>query len=120
MRLHVYLIEWNALQDLVRVKYLCEASGMKAVGIVDGKSHTPLHWAALNNAMRVAKYLLENGSDVHVSTSVLPHPEAVRETSPVIGEGSRLWAMPFALGCPAWACQYGATSHPRRVTSRRA
>jgi ankyrin repeat protein len=60
----------------VRVRHLCEATSFKAVTSEDGKQHTPLHWASLNNAVRVAQYLIDNGAKTDVSLPRDPTAEA--------------------------------------------
>ena len=39
---------------------------MRAVQSLDPKAHSPLHWAALNNGIYVAEYLIEKGATIDV------------------------------------------------------
>lgn len=74
------VFEAAARNDLVRVRHLCETTNFKAVTGVDGKSHTPLHWASLNNAMRVAQYLIDNGAKTDVRLPARLSPKATNRS----------------------------------------
>lgn len=47
--------------NLSRVKQLVELMGKEVVRTPDEQNVYPLHWAAINNRLQVARYLLEKG-----------------------------------------------------------
>ncbi|KAI9005202.1 ankyrin repeat-containing domain protein [Gaertneriomyces semiglobifer] len=52
--------------DLIRIKELIE-SGQAHATDKDGEGITALHWAAINNHLDVAKYLLDMGAEVDIA-----------------------------------------------------